>query len=88
MCVYKFDYWIDEEDLYEHGYDENRLQDDAYQHLFLGWKIAALTALTFSLVCSLSSLIISVCAFCHRLLVCVSTVIATIAGRSFFSCSV
>uniref|UniRef100_A0A7E5A0Y6 Protein ECM7 n=1 Tax=Panagrellus redivivus TaxID=6233 RepID=A0A7E5A0Y6_PANRE len=79
QCVYKFDYWIDEEDLYEHGYDENRLQDDAYQHLFLGWKIAALTALTFSLVCAFISLVIGICAFCHRLLVCVSTVLSTIA---------
>jgi len=35
-CVYKFDYYIDPEDLYDHNHDENRLWDDAYQHLFLG----------------------------------------------------
>lgn len=35
-CVYKFDYYIDTEDLYDHNHDENRLQDDANQHLFLG----------------------------------------------------
>lgn len=38
MCVYKFDYWLDDEDWYEHGYDENRLQNDAYQHLFIGME--------------------------------------------------
>ncbi|KAI6206751.1 hypothetical protein M3Y94_00948300 [Aphelenchoides besseyi] len=67
MCVYKFDYWLDDEDWYEHGYDENRLQGDAYQHLFIGWKIAALTAHCFSCVCSMSAIIIMFCAFCHRL---------------------
>uniref|UniRef100_A0A914DW33 Uncharacterized protein n=2 Tax=Acrobeloides nanus TaxID=290746 RepID=A0A914DW33_9BILA len=80
MCVYKFDYWLDDEDWYEHGYDENRLQDDAYQHLFIGWKIAALTAFGVSLVSSLSSLIIGTCAFCHRILVCVSAVLSSIAA--------
>ncbi|EPB76988.1 Clc-like protein [Ancylostoma ceylanicum] len=34
-CVYKFDYYIDPEDLYDHNHDENRIQNDAYQHLFL-----------------------------------------------------
>uniref|UniRef100_A0A1I8B205 Clc-like protein n=1 Tax=Meloidogyne hapla TaxID=6305 RepID=A0A1I8B205_MELHA len=37
-CVFKFDYWLDEKDWYELGYDENRLWGDAYQHLFLGGK--------------------------------------------------
>ncbi|KAK5966056.1 hypothetical protein GCK32_001673 [Trichostrongylus colubriformis] len=36
QCVYKFDYYIDPEDLYDHNHDENRIQNDAYQHLFLG----------------------------------------------------
>ncbi|KAH7721889.1 Protein Y67A10A.9 [Aphelenchoides avenae] len=79
LCVYKFDYWMDDEDLYEHGYDENRLQDDAHQHLFLGWKIAALTALLFGLVCSLSAIMILFCAFCHRLLICVASVLVSLA---------
>uniref|UniRef100_A0A1I7XKD9 Clc-like protein n=1 Tax=Heterorhabditis bacteriophora TaxID=37862 RepID=A0A1I7XKD9_HETBA len=35
QCVYKFDYYIDPEDLYDHDHDENRIQNDAYQHLFL-----------------------------------------------------
>ncbi len=35
-CIYKFDYYIDPEDLYDHNHDENRIQGDAYQHLFLG----------------------------------------------------
>jgi hypothetical protein len=35
-CVYKFDYYIDTEDLFDHNYDENQLQGDANQHLFLG----------------------------------------------------
>ncbi|KAI1726637.1 clc-like domain-containing protein [Ditylenchus destructor] len=79
QCVFKFDYWIDDEDWYEHGYDENRLWGDAYQHLFIGWKIASLTAHCFALICSLSSLIILFFAFCHRLLVCVAAVLVTLA---------
>lgn len=54
LCVFKFDYWlgkspnavavlrnyiVDDEDWYEHGYDENQLQGDAYQHLFIGWYL-------------------------------------------------
>ncbi|MFH4974164.1 hypothetical protein AB6A40_000873 [Gnathostoma spinigerum] len=73
-CVYKFDYYIDPEDLYEHNYDENRLQGDAYQHLFLGWKIAVLVALGLGLIVTTFALIIAIFAFCHRTLTCVSTV--------------
>ena len=36
QCVYKFDYYIDPEELYDHNHDENRINNDAYQHLFLG----------------------------------------------------
>ncbi|KAI6211735.1 hypothetical protein M3Y96_00465900 [Aphelenchoides besseyi] len=84
MCVYKFDYWLDDEDWYEHGYDENRLQGDAYQHLFIGWKIAALTAHCFSCVCSMSAIIIMFCAFCHRLLICVSAVLVSLSVITAF----
>uniref|UniRef100_A0A0N4ZBF6 Protein ECM7 n=1 Tax=Parastrongyloides trichosuri TaxID=131310 RepID=A0A0N4ZBF6_PARTI len=83
MCVYKFDYYIDPEDLYEHNYDENKLQDDANQHLLLAWKAVALSAFTLSITSSISALLIGVCAFCHRTLTCASTVLVTIAA--FFS---
>uniref|UniRef100_A0A915E575 Uncharacterized protein n=1 Tax=Ditylenchus dipsaci TaxID=166011 RepID=A0A915E575_9BILA len=64
---------------YEHGYDENRLWGDAYQHLFLGWKIAALTAHCFALICSVCSLVLLFWAFCHRLLLCVAAVLVTLS---------
>ncbi|TMS37931.1 hypothetical protein L596_004764 [Steinernema carpocapsae] len=79
MCVYKFDYYIDPEDLYERNYEENRLQDDANQHLFLGWKIASLVGHGLSVMASAAALLICVCAFCHRALVCASTVLCVIA---------
>uniref|UniRef100_A0A1I7YL19 Clc-like protein n=1 Tax=Steinernema glaseri TaxID=37863 RepID=A0A1I7YL19_9BILA len=79
MCVYKFDYYIDPEDLYERNYEENRLQDDANQHLFLGWKIAALVGNGLSVLASGAGLLVCVCAFCHRALVCASTVLCIIA---------
>ncbi|KAK0398352.1 hypothetical protein QR680_002552 [Steinernema hermaphroditum] len=79
MCVYKFDYYIDPEDLYERNYEENRLQDDANQHLFLGWKIASLVGNGLSVLASAAALLICVCAFCHRALVCASTVLCVIA---------
>uniref|UniRef100_A0A0N5CG07 Clc-like protein n=1 Tax=Strongyloides papillosus TaxID=174720 RepID=A0A0N5CG07_STREA len=83
MCVYKFDYYIDPEDLYEHNYDENKLQDDANQHLLLAWKAVALAAFLLSIVSSGVGLLIGICAFCHRTLTCASTVLVSIAG--FFS---
>ncbi|CAD5226682.1 unnamed protein product [Bursaphelenchus xylophilus] len=85
QCVYKFDYWLDEEDWFEHGYDENRLQGDAYQHLFIGWKIAALTAISFATVLSLAGVIVLFWAFCHRTLVCVTAVLVVL---SLFGCSI
>uniref|UniRef100_A0A0K0D0N0 Clc-like protein n=1 Tax=Angiostrongylus cantonensis TaxID=6313 RepID=A0A0K0D0N0_ANGCA len=80
QCVYKFDYYIDPEDLYDHDHDENRIQNDAYQHLFLGWKIAALSGCGVAVVSSASALLLAVCAFCHRTFICASTVLITIAA--------
>ncbi|CAD5219011.1 unnamed protein product [Bursaphelenchus okinawaensis] len=85
QCVYKFDYWLDEEDWFEHGYDENRLQGDAYQHLFIGWKIAALTAISFATVLSIAALVMLFWAFCYRTLVCVTSVLVIL---SLFGCSI
>ncbi|EYB94746.1 hypothetical protein Y032_0167g102 [Ancylostoma ceylanicum] len=79
-CVYKFDYYIDPEDLYDHNHDENRIQNDAYQHLFLGWKIAALSGCGSALVFSASALLFAVYAFCHRTFICASTVLVTVAA--------
>uniref|UniRef100_A0A915BFJ0 Clc-like protein n=1 Tax=Parascaris univalens TaxID=6257 RepID=A0A915BFJ0_PARUN len=79
-CVYKFDYYIDTEDLYDHNHDENRLQDDANQHLFLAWKVAALAALGLALLSSGAALLLSICAFCHRTLICASTVLVSISA--------
>lgn len=80
QCVYKFDYYIDPEDLYDHNHDENRIQNDAFQHLFLGWKIAALSGCGSAVVFSASALLLAVCAFCHRTFICASTVLVTIAA--------
>uniref|UniRef100_A0A0K0ES65 Clc-like protein n=1 Tax=Strongyloides stercoralis TaxID=6248 RepID=A0A0K0ES65_STRER len=80
MCVYKFDYYIDPEDLYEHNYDENKLQDDANQHLLLAWKAVSLSAFLLSIVSSGGALLIGICAFCHRTLTCASTVLVSIAA--------
>ncbi|KAK6024319.1 Clc-like protein, partial [Ostertagia ostertagi] len=80
QCVYKFDYYIDPEDLYDHNHDENRIQNDAYQHLFLGWKIAALAGCGSAVVFSASALLFAVLAFCHRTFICASTVVVTIAA--------
>ncbi|VDK88711.1 unnamed protein product [Litomosoides sigmodontis] len=80
LCVYKFDYYIDTEDLYDHNHDENRLQDDANQHLLLGWKIASLAALGFAALAASAALLLSVCAFCHRTLICAATVLVTVAA--------
>ncbi|KAK6752528.1 hypothetical protein RB195_003756 [Necator americanus] len=80
QCVYKFDYYIDPEDLYDHNHDENRIQNDAYQHLFLGWKIAALSGCGSALAFSASALLFAVCAFCHRTFICASTVLVTLAA--------
>ncbi|KAJ1345513.1 hypothetical protein KIN20_000067 [Parelaphostrongylus tenuis] len=82
QCVYKFDYYIDPEDLYDHDHDENRIQNDAYQHLFLGWKIAALSGCGVAVVSSASALLLAVYAFCHRTFICASTVLITIAGTT------
>uniref|UniRef100_A0A1I7W155 Clc-like protein n=1 Tax=Loa loa TaxID=7209 RepID=A0A1I7W155_LOALO len=80
LCVYKFDYYIDTEDLYDHNHDENRLQDDANQHLLLGWKIASLAALGFAALTASAALLLSVCAFCHRTLICAAAVLVTVAA--------
>ncbi|RCN31394.1 hypothetical protein ANCCAN_22820 [Ancylostoma caninum] len=80
QCVYKFDYYIDPEDLYDHNHDENRIQNDAYQHLFLGWKIAALSGCGSAVVFSASALLFAVYAFCHRTFICASTVLVTVAA--------
>ncbi|WKY06313.1 hypothetical protein Q1695_006481 [Nippostrongylus brasiliensis] len=80
QCVYKFDYYIDPEDLYDHNHDENRIQNDAYQHLFLGWKIAALSGCGSAVLFSASALLLAVCAFCHRTFICASTVLVSIAA--------
>ncbi|VDK59088.1 unnamed protein product [Anisakis simplex] len=79
-CVYKFDYYIDTEDLYDHNHDENRLQDDANQHLFLPWKIAALAALGLAILAAGMALLLCICAFCHRTFICASTVLVSIAA--------
>ncbi|CEF60141.1 Clc protein-like family-containing protein [Strongyloides ratti] len=80
MCVYKFDYYIDPEDLYEHNYDENKLQDDANQHLLLAWKVVSLSAFLLSILSSGGALLIGICAFCHRTLTCASTVLVSISA--------
>uniref|UniRef100_A0A158Q800 Clc-like protein n=1 Tax=Elaeophora elaphi TaxID=1147741 RepID=A0A158Q800_9BILA len=80
LCVYKFDYYIDSEDLYDHNHDENRLQDDANQHLLLGWKIASLAAIGFAVLTASAALLLSVCAFCHRTLICAAAVLVTVAA--------
>lgn len=79
-CVYKFDYYIDTEDLYDHNHDENRLQDDANQHLFLGWKIAALAAFGLAILSSGAALLLCVCAFCHRTFICASSVLVSVSA--------
>uniref|UniRef100_A0A915PBJ8 Clc-like protein n=1 Tax=Setaria digitata TaxID=48799 RepID=A0A915PBJ8_9BILA len=80
MCVYKFDYYIDNEDLYDHNHDENRLQDDANQHLPLGWKIASLAALVFAALTASAALLFSIYAFCHRTFICAAAVLVTVAA--------
>ncbi|EJW86740.1 hypothetical protein WUBG_02351, partial [Wuchereria bancrofti] len=80
LCVYKFDYYIDTEDLYDHNHDENRLQDDANQHLLLGWKIVSLAALGFATLTASAALLLSICAFCHRTLICAAAVLVTVAA--------
>ncbi|CAB3405984.1 unnamed protein product [Caenorhabditis bovis] len=80
QCVYKFDYYIDQEDLYDHNHDENRIQNDAYQHLFLGWKIAALVGVGVGVLFSACSILLGVCSFCHRTFICACTVLLTIAA--------
>ncbi|OZC11049.1 hypothetical protein X798_01875 [Onchocerca flexuosa] len=80
LCVYKFDYYIDSEDLYDHNHDENRLQDDANQHLLLGWKIASLAALGFAALTASAALLLSICAFCHRTFICAAAVLVTVAA--------
>ncbi|EFO88391.1 hypothetical protein CRE_11375 [Caenorhabditis remanei] len=79
QCVYKFDYYIDQEDLYDHNHDENRIQNDAYQHLFLGWKIAALVGVGVGVLFAGCAVLMGVCAFCHRTFICACTVVITIA---------
>uniref|UniRef100_A0A914HRE1 Uncharacterized protein n=1 Tax=Globodera rostochiensis TaxID=31243 RepID=A0A914HRE1_GLORO len=79
LCVFKFDYWLDDQDWYEFGYDENRLWGDAYQHLFLGWKIAAFVAHLIAAICSLFSILMIICAYCHRLCTCVAAVLVTLS---------
>uniref|UniRef100_A0AC35U5F5 Clc-like protein n=1 Tax=Rhabditophanes sp. KR3021 TaxID=114890 RepID=A0AC35U5F5_9BILA len=83
MCVYKFDYYIDPEDLYEHNYDENKLQDDANQHQWLAWKSIALAAFVLSIIASGVSLLTGICAFCHKTLTCFSTILVLIAVPNF-----
>uniref|UniRef100_A0A8R1HP24 Clc-like protein n=1 Tax=Caenorhabditis japonica TaxID=281687 RepID=A0A8R1HP24_CAEJA len=80
QCVYKFDYYIDQEDLYDHNHDENKIQNDAYQHLFLGWKIAALVGVSVGVIFAACSVLMGICAFCHRSFICACTVIITIAS--------
>ncbi|VDK27676.1 unnamed protein product [Gongylonema pulchrum] len=80
LCVYKFDYYIDSEDLFDHNHDENRLQDDANQHLLLGWKLASLAAFGFATLTAGAALLLSVCAFCHRTLICAAAVLVTVAA--------
>ncbi|CAJ0928838.1 unnamed protein product, partial [Mesorhabditis belari] len=82
-CVYKFDYYIDQEDLYDHNHDENRIENDAWQHLFLGHKIAALCAIGVAFLFSFASLLVGICSYCHRTFICASTVLITMAA--FFS---
>ncbi|CAJ0571763.1 unnamed protein product, partial [Mesorhabditis spiculigera] len=95
-CVYKFDYYIDQEDLYDHNHDENRIENDAWQHLFLGknltssltilfsgHKIATLCAVGVAWAFSFASLLVGICSFCHRTFICASTVLITMAA--FFS---
>ncbi|GMS95508.1 hypothetical protein PENTCL1PPCAC_17683 [Pristionchus entomophagus] len=84
-CVYKFDYYIDPEDLYDHNHDENRLQDDAYQHLFLGHKIASLSACGVGVVLSGVSLLLGICSFCHRTFIAASTSLVTLASFLSFA---
>lgn len=79
QCVYKFDYYIDQEDLYDHNHDENRIQNDAYQHLFLGWKIAALVGVGVGVLFAGCAVLMGICAFCHRTFICACTVVITIA---------
>ena len=79
QCVFKFDYWLDDEDWYEPGYDENRLWGDAYQHLFTGWKIASFSAHSFGLIGTAVSIVLLICGFCHRLLLCVAAVLITLS---------
>ncbi|GMT23982.1 hypothetical protein PFISCL1PPCAC_15279, partial [Pristionchus fissidentatus] len=79
-CIYKFDYYIDPEDLYDHNHDENRLQDDAYQHLFLGHKIAALAACGVGVILAGASLLLGICSFCHRTFIAASTSLVTLAS--------
>ncbi|CAK5047993.1 unnamed protein product [Meloidogyne enterolobii] len=81
-CVFKFDYWLDEKDWYELGYDENRLWGDAYQHLFLGWKIATLVANLISTICAIFAIIFLIFAFCHRLCTCIAAVLVVISVLS------
>ncbi|KAF7632458.1 hypothetical protein Mgra_00008154 [Meloidogyne graminicola] len=81
-CVFKFDYWLDEKDWYELGYDENRLWGDAYQHLFLGWKIATLVANLLSTICAIFAIIFLIFAFCHRLCTCIAAVLVVISVLS------
>ncbi|CAD6190782.1 unnamed protein product [Caenorhabditis auriculariae] len=80
QCVYKFDYYIDSEDLYDHNHDENRIQNDAYQHLFLGWKIAALVGVGVGVLFSATTLLLGICSFCHRTFICACTVLITISA--------
>ncbi|GMR47838.1 hypothetical protein PMAYCL1PPCAC_18033, partial [Pristionchus mayeri] len=84
-CVYKFDYYIDPEDLYDHNHDENRLQDDAYQHLFLGHKIAALAACGVAVLLAGASLLLGICSFCHRTFIAASTSLVTLASLLSFA---
>ncbi|KAF8374046.1 hypothetical protein PRIPAC_80475 [Pristionchus pacificus] len=84
-CVYKFDYYIDPEDLYDHNHDENRLQDDAYQHLFLGHKIAALAACGVGVILAGASLLLGICSFCHRTFIAASTSLVTLASFLSFA---
>ncbi|CAI5448652.1 unnamed protein product [Caenorhabditis angaria] len=80
QCVYKFDYYIDPEDLYDHNHDENRIQNDAYQHLFLGWKIAALVGVGVGVLFSACTILLGICSFCHRTFICACTVLVTISA--------
>ncbi|EGT57409.1 hypothetical protein CAEBREN_13350 [Caenorhabditis brenneri] len=79
QCVYKFDYYIDQEDLYDHNHDENRIQNDAYQHTFLGWKIAALVGVAVGVLFAGCAILIGICAFCHRSFITVAVTLSLIA---------